>query len=90
MRSRICLENGNSDVAFWVPPRFRVEDLRFGGQGTGGSLPASGLAVYVLPIRAQTARRNTRVSLTPDSGVLRDQICTTSGPKVNCVMQVDF
>ena len=22
--------------------------------------------------------------------VLRDQICTTCGPKVNCVIQVDF
>ena len=28
--------------------------------------------------------------LRPDSGVLRDQICTASGPKVNCVRQVDF
>ena len=25
-----------------------------------------------------------------DSGVLRDQICTTQGPKVNCARQVDF
>jgi len=32
----------------------------------------------------------THVSLTPDSGVLRDQTYTTPGPKVNCVRQVDF
>ena len=25
-----------------------------------------------------------------DSEVIRDQICTTRGPQVNCVMQVDF
>ena len=32
----------------------------------------------------------TGVSLTPDYGVLRDQICTTSGPKVSYVRQVHF
>ena len=26
----------------------------------------------------------------PKTGVLRDQVCTTFGPKVNCEMQVDF
>jgi len=26
----------------------------------------------------------------PGSGVLRDQTCTTYGPKVNCMRQVDF
>ena len=42
--------------------------------GDGGLTPA-------LP----TARWTTRVFFTPDSGVLRDQICTTYGLKVNCV-----
>ena len=30
------------------------------------------------------------VSLGVVLGVFRDQICTTQGPKVDCVMQVDF
>jgi len=30
------------------------------------------------------------VESAPDSGVLRDQIFTTSGPKVTCARQVDF
>ena len=36
------------------------------------------------------ARWSSRVPLIPDSGVLRDPICTTHGPKLNCVRQVDF
>jgi len=35
-------------------------------------------------------RWSTRVLLAPDAGELRDQNCTTYGPKVNCVIQVDF
>ena len=34
-------------------------------------------------------RWTTKASLGPELGVLRDQICTTQGPKVNCVRQVD-
>ena len=37
-----------------------------------------------------TTRWSTRVSLTPDTGVIRDQICTTRRLKVNCFRQVDF
>ena len=33
---------------------------------------------------------NTRVSLTLDSGVLRDQISTTIGPEVHCARHVDL
>ena len=40
--------------------------------------------------RARTTQRSTKVSLGPDSRVLRDQICTTNGPEVNSMMQVDF
>ena len=32
----------------------------------------------------------TRASLGPDSAVLRDQICTTQGLRVNCVREIDF
>jgi len=42
------------------------------------------------PFTEGTTRWSTKVSLGPDSGVLRDQICTTQGPKVNCVRHVDF
>ena len=34
--------------------------------------------------------RGTKVSLGPNSGVLRDQICTTYGPKVNSERKIDF
>jgi len=37
-----------------------------------------------------STRWSTRLSSTPDSGVLRDQNCTSQGPKVSYVRQVDF
>ena len=33
---------------------------------------------------------STKFALGPDSGVLRDQICTIQGLKANCVRRVDF
>jgi len=46
--------------------------------------------VAVLASIELAARCSTKVSLGPDSGVLRDHICTTEVPDVNYVRKVDF
>jgi len=46
---------------------------------------------FLGPDRGTLATRwSTRFFLTPHSGVLRDQICTTQGLEVNCVRHVYF
>ena len=43
------------------------------------------------PSRGEHCTRWTaKIFVGPDSGVLRDQICTTYGPEVKCWRQVDF
>ena len=37
-----------------------------------------------------TTRWSSRLSSPQNFRVLRDQICTTKGPAINCVMKVDF
>ena len=54
--------------------------------GKTGALEVAFSGVYFSP----PTRWSSRVSLTPDSGVLRDQSCTTQGPKMNSMRRVDF
>jgi hypothetical protein len=61
----------------------------YAGEKTGRGHNLLFLSTEGRGVRLST-RWSSRVSLTPASEVLRDQICTTSGPKINCAMQVDF
>ena len=52
----------------------KLKDLKTVKIDSAGSYPHGGVAGFVRS----------------DIQTLRDQICSTHGPKVNCVMQVDF
>jgi len=52
-----------------------------GGVGQRGQ--AAGVRQAQGAVHRVTTRWTSRVSLTPDSGVFCDQICTTQGPEVN-------
>jgi len=66
--------------------------LLYGPRGVGvlmGEVPLYGPFIKS-KLAPRTTRWSTRVSLGLFCGVFRDQLCTTYGPKVNCVRQVDF
>jgi len=50
----------------------------------------SGPSVGYWNVVDPTTQWSTKLSSTPDFGVLRDQICITYGLRVHCVRQVDF